>query len=197
LHIDDPDYFDTLYNRSGRRDKYSYFSGRFGFASDCFSTIQHEVHKNRRKAISPFFSAGRISDFQPVIRRKVERLCEKLAGYQPGHVVNLNRAWMALTTDIITEYAFARSYDHLETPDFADVLEQALEVAYVMGHFAIHFPIVFPILDSLPNWFVKIGQPEIMPMVEFRQVCVCPSAHIIYTYIYLYIDMTWCPGIKI
>ncbi len=33
----------------------------------------------------------------------------------PGAVIPLNRAWMALTTDIITEY-LAKSYDQLESP---------------------------------------------------------------------------------
>ncbi len=79
LHIDDPDYYDTLYTRaSGRRNKYAYFSGRFGYASDTFSTVDHDLHRQRRKAISPFFSVAKIADFQPVIVKKVERLCEKL-----------------------------------------------------------------------------------------------------------------------
>jgi len=32
LHIDDPEFFDQLYLRSGRRDKYAYMSRRFGYA---------------------------------------------------------------------------------------------------------------------------------------------------------------------
>ena len=107
-----------------------------------------------------------------MIRAKVDKLCDKLAGYADdvGAVVGLNRAWMALTTDIITEYAFARSYDQLESPGFADTLNEALVAIYVTGHFALHFPVVFPILDLLPEWFVKWGQPEIMPVVGLRKV---------------------------
>jgi cytochrome P450 len=110
LHVNDPEFYDTLYARSGRRDKYWYFSGRFGYASDSFSTIDHDVHRMRRKALSPMFSVKRISDFQPVIREKTRKLCEKFAIYQKdGQVLQLDHAWMALTTDIITEYAFARA----------------------------------------------------------------------------------------
>ena len=173
LHIDDPDYYDVLYARgSGRRNKYTYFSGRFGHASDSFSTVDHDLHRQRRKAISPFFSVAKIADFQPVIAAKVGKLCEKLDVYvaNKGAVVQLNRAWMALTTDIITEYAFAKSYDQLESPNFADTLHEALAAIYVTGHFALHFPILFPILDLLPEWFVKWGQPEIMPVVGLRKV---------------------------
>ncbi len=173
LHIDDPDYYDALYARgAGRRNKYAYFSGRFGYASDTFSTIDHDLHRSRRKAISPFFSVAKIADFQPVIHAKVEKLCQKLdaSAASKGSVVRLNRAWMALTTDVITQYAFAKSYDQLDSPDFADTLNEALVAIYVTGHFALHFPIVFPVLDLLPEWFVKWGQPDIMPVVGLRKV---------------------------
>lgn len=170
LHIDDPDYFDTLYARSGRRDKYSYFAGRFGDASDSFSTVDHDVHRMRRKAISPFFSAAKITDFQPVIRDKVDKLCQTIRAYHDGKVVPLSRAWMAMTTDIITEYAFAKSYNQLDLPDFNETLHEALIAIYTTGHFALHFPIVFPILDRLPEWFVTATQPDVLPVVGLRKV---------------------------
>jgi cytochrome P450 len=172
LHISDPDYYTTLYERTGRRDKYSYFSGRFGYASDSFSTIDHETHRLRRKALSPFFSSKRITEFQPTIREKVEKLCTKLEQYQnDGRVLPLNRAWMALTTDIITDYAFARAYDQLDSQDFQDTLHEALVTIYTTGQFALHFPVVFPILDMLPDWFVLRAQPVLQPVVGLRRVC--------------------------
>ena len=173
LHIDDPAYFDHLYSRgTGRRDKYAYFSSRFGYSSDTFATVDHDLHRNRRKAISPFFSAAKIADFEPTIRSKVDRLCERLDEYadSEGSVVRLSRAWMALTTDIISEYAFAKSYDHLNSPNFEETLHEALVAVYVTGHFALHFPVLFPILDLLPEWFVRWGKPEIMPVTGLRKV---------------------------
>lgn len=77
---------------------------------------------------------------------------------------------MALTTDIISEYSFAKSYDHLDSPEFEETLHEALVAIYVTGHFALHFPVVFPILDMLPEWVVSWGKPEIMPVVGLRKV---------------------------
>jgi len=172
LHIDDPEFYDTMYERSGRRDRYRYFSARFGFASDTFSTVEHEDHRMRRKALSPMFSAKRITEFQPVIRAKTDKLCEKLREYQQdGRVLPMGRAWMALTTDIITEYAFANSYNHLDSPNFKDTMHEALVAIYSTGQFALHFPIVFPILDMLPDWFVLRVQPVLQPVVGMRKVC--------------------------
>ncbi|PBP20008.1 hypothetical protein BUE80_DR009152 [Diplocarpon rosae] len=170
LHIDDPDYYDTLYNSRGRRDKYAYFAGRFGYASDTFSTVEHDLHRQRRKALSPMFSGQKIDAFQPVIRGKVEKLCRKIAQYRHGQVLPLSRAWVALTTDIITEYAFARSYDQLDSPGFEETLHEALVAIYTVGHVALHFSFVFPMLDLLPEWLVRRAQPEILPVVGMRKV---------------------------
>ena len=171
LHINDPEFYDQIYSRNSRRDKYSYFSGRFGYASDSFSTIDHDVHRLRRKPLNPMFSAKRIGEFQPVIRENLEKLCQKIAQYQKdGQVVPLNRAWMAVTTDIITEYAFAESYNQVDSPNFQDTLHEALVAIYTTGQFALHFPIVFPILDRLPEWFVLLAQPALQPVVGLRKV---------------------------
>jgi cytochrome P450 len=125
----------------------------------------------RRKALGPFFSTKRIAEFQPVIREKVAKLCEKLQEYQQDEkVLLLNNAWMALTTDIITSYAFARSYDQLDSPNFEDTMHEALVAVYSTGQFALHFPVVFTILDALPDWFVLKVQPVLQPVVGIRKV---------------------------
>jgi hypothetical protein len=117
------------------------------------------------------FSTKRITEFQSVIREKVDKLCEKLTRYQEnGTAVPLSKAWMALTTDIITEYAFAQSYNQLDSEDFKDTLHEALKAIYTTGQFALHFPIVFPILDMLPDWFVMKVQPVLQPVVGLRKV---------------------------
>ncbi|KAL2072092.1 hypothetical protein VTL71DRAFT_11435 [Oculimacula yallundae] len=169
LHIDDPDFYEQLYNRDGKRDKSAYFAGRFGYASDSFSTIDHDTHRMRRKAMSPMFSVKKIEEFQPVILEKVEKFCRKVARYQDGQVLPLSRALTALTTDIITEYSFARSYDHLDSTDFKDTFHEALVAIYVVGHFALHFSWVFPVLDIMPEWVVEKMQPEILPVVGLRK----------------------------
>ncbi|KAH7351363.1 cytochrome P450 family protein [Rhexocercosporidium sp. MPI-PUGE-AT-0058] len=169
LHVDDPDYFEQLYSRTGRRDKYSYFSGRFGYSSDIFSTTNHDLHRLRRKALSPMFSVKKIEEFQPVIHEKVEKFCRKVAQYQNGQILPMSRALMALTTDIITEYAFARSYDQLDSPNFQESLHEALVAVYTVGQFALHFPVVFPILDMMPEWLVRRTQPEVLPVVGLRK----------------------------
>jgi hypothetical protein len=77
---------------------------------------------------------------------------------------------MALTTDIITEYAFSRSYDQLDSPDFQETLHDALVAIYTAGQFALHFSMVFPILDALPDWLVSKMEPRLLPVIGLSKV---------------------------
>jgi hypothetical protein len=71
MNIGNPVYYERLYSRIGRRDKYSYFSERLGYASDSCSTTNHDSHRLRRKGLSPVFSVKKIEGLQSIIRNNV------------------------------------------------------------------------------------------------------------------------------
>ncbi|KAJ4417781.1 hypothetical protein N0V82_005947 [Gnomoniopsis sp. IMI 355080] len=172
LHIRDSDYYDTLYTRgSGRRNKYDYFARGFGSASDTFHTENHDHHRMRRKAIAPFFSVAKINDFQTAIHAKVDKLCSIIEDQYVNKevVAPLDRAWTALTTDIITEYAFARSYNHLDSPGFERTMHEPLIAIYSISKLAMQFPYIFPILEALPDAIIRRFKPDIMPTVGLRR----------------------------
>lgn len=101
----------------------------------------------------------------------MEQFCQKLAEYQQdGRILPLDGGWVALTIDTITEYAFGRAYNQLDSPDFQDTMIDALLAIYSTGRFALHFPIVFPILDSLLDWFVMKVHPVLQPVVGLAKV---------------------------
>ncbi|KAL2406813.1 Cytochrome P450 monooxygenase sdnE [Exophiala dermatitidis] len=169
LHIMDPEFFETLYARSPNLDKYDYFARRFGHASDTFSTSDHTLHRSRRKALGLMFSVKRIDEFEPTVKELIEKLCSVIATYtETDQILSLSRAWMALTTDIITEYAFARSYGHLDSPGFEESLHDAMMTVDITGNFALHFPIIFPILERLPVWTVRKFKPVLLPVLGLR-----------------------------
>ena len=72
IHIDDPEFFETLYAQSPGYDKPRSIQYRFG-------TPEHDVHRIRRTAISPFFSKKGITQHTPSIQDRVDRLCSRLA----------------------------------------------------------------------------------------------------------------------
>jgi len=150
LHIQDSDFYDELYSRSARRDKYEFDAGRFGNNTSIFTTSNHYLHSLRRSVLNPMFSKRSIVDFQPVIREKLEILCDKIAKYAEGdgkQILCLNYAWSAWAGDLITQYAFGFCYNHLESPGFKESFHEAYMELSGFGHVAIQFPWVHPVSD--------------------------------------------------
>ena len=84
-----------------------------------FSTVSHELHKVRRSALNPYFSKRSIAEYSPVIQSVVTKFCTRLEdATQTGVLVNLKYAYAAVTTDVINEYCYSRTYNAVLTPDF-------------------------------------------------------------------------------
>lgn len=170
LHIKDSEFYDTLYSRSAKRDKHHVQTQRLGFTKDAFSTASHDLHRSRRKSLAPFFSLQKIEDFQSVIRQKVDLLCSVISTYQNGQVLTVDRMWSALTTDVISSYAFAKSMGHLESPGFKDSFHESTVLITKAMMVGVHFPLLMPILDSIPVWIVKKMQPDLQVAIGFKDV---------------------------
>lgn len=78
LHISTPDFYDTLYSATKKRDKYAWFFIPFGLKGAAWSTIDHHKHRERRAALNPFFSLANVRKLQPIIAEKVQKNIERL-----------------------------------------------------------------------------------------------------------------------
>ncbi len=139
------------------RDKSEAFAGRSGRDS-IFGTVQHDHHRVRRGALNPFFSQKSISAIEPLIQDKVDLLCTALGEYAPGGTdekragkeIELGVAYMSLTLDIISHYAFGKSYGLLNLPGFSQMWKDVVE--NVMESFALvrNLPWLPELLKKLP-----------------------------------------------
>lgn len=163
LHVRDPDWYDELMTTSIRpRDKSEAFAGRSGRDS-IFGTVQHEHHRVRRGAINPFFSKKSVSAIEPLIQSKVDLLCAALGEYAPGgsdenragKEIELGTAYMSLTLDVISHYAFGKSYGLLDLPGFSQLWKDVVE--NVMESFALvrNLPWLPELLKKLPLSITK------------------------------------------
>jgi cytochrome P450 len=135
-----------LYVKQQRIDKHEWASVRFGSSTSIFTTADHALHRRRRAALNPYFSKRSITEFQPVIRQKVEDLSKKIREYKErGIPIVLSEAYPAFAGDIITEYAFGVDYNHLESPEFSASFHAAFMAAGEFGHVAVQFPWFLPV----------------------------------------------------
>jgi len=127
-------------------------AGRFGCDTSVFTTSSDELHRVRRGALNPLFSRARIVDLQTIIRDKIGILVDRIREFQKDdRILPINRAFMALTGDVVMEYCFSMSYDHLKLDNFDKTLHEPFMAASISGHLSLQCPWVPKILFALPE----------------------------------------------
>lgn len=149
-------------------------ANRFNAPENTFGMIHPDRHKLRRGALENMFSRHQIRQLLPVLQEKTAKMLSKLGKYvESGKVVRLDRAFMALSEEMIFEYGFGISNGALDKPDFQDPLHEVFVAAGGAGALVAQFPIIGKLMDSMPDWLVLIMQPGFYPLIKLRKVSTC------------------------
>ena len=169
LHIIDPDFYNELYVSNRALDKYEWWIKLAGADGSSFSTVPHDLHRLRRGALNPFFSAQSVAKLEPLIRSKVDKLCARFdAIAQTGEIVRLDAAFMALTMDIICDYAFANDRRYLDEPDFKLQWKKTIIGAFEGGALGRQFPWMLPLMKRLPLSVVTAMDPSVGYLLSWQ-----------------------------
>lgn len=159
VHVNDPDFFDTLY-RVNKLEKDPKYYRMLGLPHSSFQTQNADLHRIRRKAMSRFFTPARLPEIEAVVNRNLTKLLERLddckASAEP---VNLSDAFRCLTTDAITEYVLPRGARLLDRPDFAAAYNHQLRDLGIVSILNRTFPFLLPLFMSTPRWLVRFFAP--------------------------------------
>ncbi|KAF7511511.1 hypothetical protein GJ744_004099 [Endocarpon pusillum] len=168
IHVKDPDWYDELYTSSNRRrDKSAWHVGPTG-GDSIFGTIPHEHHRLRRSALNPFFSKRSIIGIEPLVQDKVKKLCNAVERYiQSGKPLELQTAYMALTLDVISHYAFGESFELSEKEGFSPEWKKALLNVIESATVNRHLPWLADCLMLLPD---SVAARLSKPIAFFLQV---------------------------
>jgi hypothetical protein len=139
-------------------------------------TGPHAHHRNRRKALNPFFSKSQILALWPYILEKSESLCSILDNTYCDNKkpLNLTKAYGCFTLDVITDYCFGKSFSHILKPGFES--EGMVVIEYLAGkiHLSFHLPLIRKIMGAIPK--------SVLEIVEPRFVLVNDWVHVRYLY---------------
>lgn len=161
VHVNNPDFFDQLYNFTGRLDKDPKFYRMLGLPQSTFQTTSHELHRLRRKPISRFFTPGAVLKGEEIINRNLGRLSARLDQYRAtGQPVNLSDALRCLTTDNITEYALPEGANLLDRSGFAASYNRQIRDLGIVSLWNRTFPFLLPLSMMTPRWIVKQFAPS-------------------------------------
>jgi hypothetical protein len=117
------------------------------------------------------FSKRQISNIQSIIQERVDALANVLVDYHKADkVVQLDIGFTAFSGDIIGEFAFAKKFAAIESPNFVDTFHEAFRAAVQGSHIAVHLPWVFPLMKSLPDSVVAKMNPPMTKLLNLQKV---------------------------
>jgi hypothetical protein len=97
LHVSDPDFYEILYaGGNKRRDRFKWYARGLGLPNSTLGTIEHDLHRKRRMALSGYFSTQSARRLQPVIQERVDTLIARLHSFKGlDEIVPMNLAYCA------------------------------------------------------------------------------------------------------
>ncbi|KAI0537731.1 cytochrome P450 [Xylaria digitata] len=148
VHFADPEFLDALYPAGGRKtDKPSWFPLLNGTPYAIASTTHHDLHRQRRNALSPFFSTTNSSA-------------------RAQEVVKIHEVFKAAASDIITTYAFDNSFNFLEMPNYGKTYLEATNKFLLLSHICVLFPFTYPLIQNSPDWLLRLLFPNLREVRE-------------------------------
>jgi cytochrome P450 len=172
IHINDPNYIDMVYaGPSKRRDKWRLIVGMLSIPLSVAATIPHDLHRQRRAALNPYFSKQSIRRLEPIIQRVLEDLLRRMDQCgQKNSPANMSLMLRAVTHDIITEYSFGENESYITMEDFnAPFFDTILKSASNV-HLLSHVGWLGPLLRELPERITMMLLPGMDSLFRLQEV---------------------------
>ncbi|CAD6568443.1 MAG: hypothetical protein ASARMPRED_001717 [Alectoria sarmentosa] len=172
LHVRDSEWVGILYTgpANGIRDKYPPAAHMTGTPYGVFGTIDHEVHRKRRAAISPFFSKNTVNSAQPTIYKNMNLLGQTLRqSLANGGVVEMRKTYLAMTTDTLSDHTFGESLDLLQEDAKADEWKRTIKAVAVLTPLIKQFTWIIPLALRLPLSPLQMVVPDLARIVALRR----------------------------
>lgn len=172
LHINDPAYFEKLYGHDGRWNKYDWSYDAFAAQNSTICSVDHDMHRQRRAPLNPFFSKSNVSRKQDILQRLTDKLSDRLRGFAGSDsTVNLTAALSALARDVGAEFILGKRYGNLEAEDFNIGMTGVFSSGGKVWLLTKHVRWFGPLMKSLPLDFVeKMGDQGTKEFFGFIKV---------------------------
>lgn len=146
-----------------------------GAPTSVISTIDHDHHRVRRIPLLPFFSKQSIVKLEPFIWSRVNLLIKKLRhGLRTGQVIELIDVYGAITTDVISGYAYGETFNYLgkdSDVSFKNDYMHAISRLSFVSPILLHFPLVAGFILSLPQYALQFMHPGFSAANDLRRWC--------------------------
>lgn len=106
---------------------------------------------------------------EPVVKGKVDILLNRLDNARvTGEAVRVDAAFMALTMDVICQYAFATDDNMLAKDDFNLAWKQMIIGAFEGGALLRQFPSMITMMNAVPDSMMGFMMPSMTLMLDWK-----------------------------
>ena len=171
VHIDDPQFYPMIYS-GGTRKVNKDVSTVAGFAvpNSVAATVDHAHHRSRRGYMNPYFSKRSIISMEPMIHERISALCNRLEGaLKEGSMISLDKAFSAMTADIITNRFFGYHYDYLSIPELKFPVRDAFLGVSTIFHVTRFVPWLIKYLKMLPNPMIRLILEPVADLLDLQK----------------------------
>ncbi|PWW73869.1 cytochrome P450 [Tuber magnatum] len=142
----------------------------FNVPRSTFATIDIDLHRQKRSLLNPMFSKRGILDTEFFIKEKIELLCRRMKEYEAeDKIFNCHEGFAAMAVDIVTEFAYGKSYDVLNSPGFSCRAFAAFDAQHELLLVLKHFPLLGKVMQALPYWVHLLLMPDGAGMAELEE----------------------------
>ncbi|PQE19030.1 cytochrome p450 protein [Rutstroemia sp. NJR-2017a WRK4] len=170
LHIHDPEYYSTIYCGGTRKvEKDPSTVTAFSVPTSVAATVDHHLHRARRGYLNPYFSKRAIVSLEGLIHERTTRLFGRFQeAIATGETVSLDKAFSAMTADIITTRLYGYNCDYVDVKDFVFPVRNAFLGVSLIFHLARFFPHPVRMIKKLPNAIIRLILPSVADFLVFQ-----------------------------
>lgn len=144
----------------------------FGPTIATFSTQGHELHRTRAAALAPFFSKASVYQLEPSVQSIVDQLVARLRTVQgTDSNINMIDVFTSLTGDVISQYAFARPFGFMQSPNFAPHWHQSMMSISENFNVFKQFEWLEPMMRNIPPSLAEWASPKMSSFFGVQDVC--------------------------
>lgn len=176
MHINDPEFYPTVYSSGKSKvNKDPTTVAAFGQPDALVATVDHDQHRLRRGYWSHHYSKRAVDALIPLIIERIDALCARLEGVlQTGSWISLDKAFSAMTADVIYAQLFGAHPDYLSDPGLNVPWRDAFIGFTAAFHTSRFMPSLIRMLRKLRPSLLKlilrlINGPLITPLFELQE----------------------------
>lgn len=167
VHIDDPAYFNELFNVTKKLDKDPWYYSWLGRNGSVFATTDSDLHKIRSPVIKRAFSTASIARVESVLLSHFNTMCRRLQERKESKTpLPLAEVFRSLAVDVITDMSLPESHHLLEVPDYgashSDFIRGITEVCLWNRHLVG----LLDVLQGMPRWLVALHSQTAVNIVD-------------------------------